>query len=139
MHTLLCQIPILTTGKNFVTFLYGNFPLRVQVNAIEQVFAITTTGICHNSYSKYPLYCIYLHSQQEITVMSLGKNFSAIICYKHQQCKGNFLHSHQKGTKLSSYAYKQLEFGEEIKFEDIKQSIKAKAVPYKMLGDGQTS
>ena len=45
--------------------------------------------------------------------------------------KGNFKHSHQKGTKLSSYAHKQLEFGEDIKFEDIKWSIKAKAVPYK--------
>ena len=45
--------------------------------------------------------------------------------------KGNFKHKHQKGTKLSSYAHKQSEYGEDIKFEDIKWSIKAKAIPCK--------
>ena len=45
--------------------------------------------------------------------------------------RGNFRHKHQKGTKLSKYAWNQKEFGENIKFEDIKWSLKAKAVPYR--------
>ena len=60
-------------GKNFVTFLYGNFLLRVLVNAVVWVFAIIIIGISttaleftiafvvnsNNDYSKYPHYDIY--------------------------------------------------------------------------------
>ena len=80
--TLLCQIPVIKTGKNFVTFLYGNFLLRVLVNAVVWVFAIIIIGISttaleftiavvvnsNNDYSKYPHYDIYQYSQREITV-----------------------------------------------------------------------
>ena len=65
---------------------YRNFLLRVQVNAIERLFAVAIMRNSLNDYSKYLLYCIYLYSQREIPMMRLGKNFSAIICYKHQQC-----------------------------------------------------
>ena len=73
LHALLCQMPILTMGKNFVTFLYGNFPLRVLLNVIERVIAIIIMGISHNSYSKYLLYCIYQYSHWEIPIMTMGK------------------------------------------------------------------
>ena len=79
---LLCQIPVIKTGKNFVTFLYGNFLLRVLVNAVVWVFAIIIIGISttaleftiavvvnsNNDYSKYPHYDIYQYSQREIPV-----------------------------------------------------------------------
>ena len=72
----------MTTGKNFVTFLYGNFLLRVLVNVVVRVFAIIIIGIAtlaleiaiavvdnsNYDYSKYPYYDIYLYSQQEIPV-----------------------------------------------------------------------
>ena len=80
--TLLCQIPTMRMGKNFLTFLYGNFLLRVLVNAIVWVFAIiiieiSTTALeftiavvvnSNNDYSKYPHYNIYQYSQREIPV-----------------------------------------------------------------------
>ena len=82
LTTLLCQIPVIKTGKNFVTFLYGNFLLRVLVNAVVRVFAIIIIGISttaleftiavvvnsNNDYSKYPHYDIYQYSQREIPV-----------------------------------------------------------------------
>ena len=73
-------------GKKLRNFFIREFP-------VESIGKCNRAGICYNhygnfynSYSKYPLYCIFLYSQWEITVMTLGKNFSAIICYKHQQC-----------------------------------------------------
>ena len=81
-QSLLCQVPVIKTGKNFVTFLYGNFLLRVLVNAVVWVFAIIIIGISttaleftiavvvnsNNDYSKYPHYDIYQYSQREIPV-----------------------------------------------------------------------
>ena len=52
--TLLCQIPVIKTGKNFVTFLYGNFLLRVLVIAVEREFAIIIIGISCICYSIFP-------------------------------------------------------------------------------------
>ena len=45
--------------------------------------------------------------------------------------RGNFKYKHQKGTKLSSFAWKQVDFGENIKFDDIKWSLKTKTVTYR--------
>ena len=45
--------------------------------------------------------------------------------------KGNIKHRHQKGTKLSSFIWKQKDFGEKIEMNDIKWCLKSKAVPYR--------
>ena len=45
--------------------------------------------------------------------------------------RGNIRHQHQKGTKLSKFIWEQKESGESIKIEDIKWSLKTKAIPYK--------
>ena len=45
--------------------------------------------------------------------------------------RGNVRHKHQKGTKLSSFVWRQMDFGENIKFENIEWKLKAKAVPYR--------
>ena len=45
--------------------------------------------------------------------------------------RGNVRHKHQKGTKLSSFVWKQMDFGEHIKFENIEWELKSKAVPYR--------
>ena len=44
--------------------------------------------------------------------------------------RGNIRHKNQAGTKLSKYVWKQKEFGENIKIEDISWKIETKAVPY---------
>ena len=46
--------------------------------------------------------------------------------------RGNMKHKNQKGTKLSSFVWKQMDFGENIKIDDIKWSLKSKAVPYRV-------
>ena len=50
---------------------------------------------------------------------------------RFKEHKGNVKHKHQKGTKLSSYVWKQKDFGIDIKFNDIKWCLKAKAVSYR--------
>ena len=50
---------------------------------------------------------------------------------RYKEHRGNMRHKHQKGTKLSNFIWKQKEFGQNIKIEDIKWSLKAKAVPYR--------
>ena len=50
---------------------------------------------------------------------------------KWKEHRGNIRHKHQKGTKLSSFVWKQVDFGAEIKIDDIKWSLKSKAVPYR--------
>ena len=77
------QNPRCKIGKNIPTLLmfiagystkvfsqchYRNFLLGIEVNAIEQVFAIANTRNSHNGYTKYLIYCIYLYSQLEIPV-----------------------------------------------------------------------
>ena len=44
--------------------------------------------------------------------------------------RGNLKHKHQKGTKLSNFIWKQKESGEHIDIQNIKWSLKAKAMPY---------
>ena len=44
--------------------------------------------------------------------------------------KGNNKHKHQKGTKLSSYVWKQKDFWENTKNNDIKWRLNTKAVPH---------
>ena len=45
--------------------------------------------------------------------------------------RGNLRHRHQKGTKLSNYIWNKREMGENVEFNDIKWSLKSKAVPYR--------
>ena len=45
--------------------------------------------------------------------------------------RGNLKHEHQKGTKLSSFVWNQKVFGENIKMDDIRWSLKTKAIPYR--------
>ena len=45
--------------------------------------------------------------------------------------RGNIKYKHQKGTKLSSFIWKQKEFGKNIEIEDIKWNLKAKTSTYK--------
>ena len=44
--------------------------------------------------------------------------------------RGNLKHKHQQGTKLSNFIWKQKESGEHIDIQNIKWSLKAKAMPY---------
>ena len=46
--------------------------------------------------------------------------------------RGNIKHENQKGTKLSTFVRKQIKFGVNIKIDDIKWSLKSKAVPYRV-------
>ena len=45
--------------------------------------------------------------------------------------RGNVRYQHQKGTKLSKFIWRQKDFGENINMNDIKWSLRAKAVPYR--------
>ena len=49
---------------------------------------------------------------------------------RFKEHRGNTKHKHQKGTKLSKFIWTQRELGENINFEDLKWSLKNKAVPY---------
>ena len=44
--------------------------------------------------------------------------------------RGNIKYEHQKGTKLSSFIWKQRSLGETIRFKDIKWNLKAKTSSY---------